>query len=85
VLCSPAPYPPTVDPPLPLQRMTREQLAQLWRRTVDRLTEMSIELYTLRHDAPPEQIDAVESRLASARRTLVEVELAMQQLRLRGA
>ena len=64
--------------------MSRDQLAQLWRRTVDRLTEMSVELHSLRHDASPEQVDAVESRLARARRRLVEIELAMQQLRLSG-
>lgn len=85
MLCSPAPSPTTADPPLPLQRMSREQLAALWRRTVDRLTDMSVELYSLRHDAPAEHVTAVESRLAHARRTLVEIELAMQQLRLRGA
>ena len=85
MLCSPAPSPATADPSLPLQRMSREQLAQLWRRTVDRLTDLSVELYSLRHDASFEQVDAVESRLATTRRTLVEIELAMQELRLRGA
>jgi hypothetical protein len=65
-----------------LQRLTREQLAALWRRTVDRLTDLSVELHSLRHDASPEQVDAVESRLANTRRTLVEIELAMQELRL---
>ncbi|HET7311484.1 MAG TPA: hypothetical protein VFJ17_09175 [Mycobacteriales bacterium] len=65
--------------------MSRDQLARLWRRTVDRLTEMSIELYSLGHDAPAERVDAVESRLARTRRALVEIELAMQELRLRGA
>jgi len=85
VLCSPAPSPTTADLPLPLQRMSYDQLARLWRRTVDRLTDMSVELHSLRHDAPTEQVEAVEHRLASARRALVEIELAMQQLRLRRA
>jgi hypothetical protein len=82
VLCTPAPSPSTADASLPLQRVGRDQLAMLWRRTVDRLTELSIELHSLGHDAPVEHVDAVESRLAHARRTLVEIELAMQQLRL---
>ena len=85
MLCSPAPSPSTADLSLPLQRMTRDQLARLWRRTVDRLTEMSVELHSLSHDAPAERVEAVESRLASARRALVEIELAMQQLRLQRA
>lgn len=84
MLLTPAPPPPTADHAPPLQLMTREELSQLWRRTVDRLTELSVELHSLRHDTPPEQVDEVESRLAFARRTLVEVELAMQRLRLSG-
>jgi hypothetical protein len=46
---------------------------------------MSVELYSLRHDAPPEHVAEVESRLAYARRTLVEIELAMQRRRMSGA
>ena len=85
MLCPPAPPPTTADPPVPLQRMTSDQLAQLWRRTVDRLTDMSVELHSLRHDAPMEQVHHVESQLARARRMLVEIELAMQELRLSRA
>ena len=85
MLCSPAPYPTTADASLPLQRMGRDQLAQLWRRTVDQLTDLSVELYSLRHDAPTDEVDAVESRLARTRRALVEIELAMQELRLASA
>ena len=85
MLCSPAPSPLIAEALLPLQGMSRDQLAQLWRRTVDRLTEMSVELYTLRPNAPEEHVEEVESRLAQARRALVDIELALQQLRLRGA
>ncbi|HET6817050.1 MAG TPA: hypothetical protein VFH66_07490 [Mycobacteriales bacterium] len=83
MLCSPAPSSSTLA--LPLQRMSRDELAYLWRRTVDHLTEMSVELHSLRHDAPLDHVESVESRLAETRRTLVEIELAMQRLRLRGA
>ena len=85
MLLSPAPPAPPSDPSLPLHLLTREQLSQLWRRTVDRLTAMSVELHSLRHDAPPEHVEQVESRLASARRTLVEIELAMQRRRMSEA
>jgi hypothetical protein len=65
--------------------MGGDELAQLWRQTVDLLTDLSVELYSLRHDAPTHQVEAVESRLAGARRALVEIEVAMQQLRLSRA
>jgi hypothetical protein len=85
LLLSPAPPPPPADPALPLHLLTRDQLSQLWRRTVDRLTAMSVELHSLQHDAPPEHVQDVESRLAYARRTLVEIELAMQRRRMSGS
>lgn len=85
MLLSPAPPATVPDPALPLHLLTREQLSQLWRRTVDRLTTMSVEFHSLRHDAPPEHVEDVESRLAYTRRTLVEIELAMQRRRMSGA
>jgi hypothetical protein len=58
-----------------------DELTALWRSTVDRLTELSIQLYSFADDTPAEHVAAVESRLASARRTLVEVETSLHRLR----
>ena len=65
----------------PLVADPYDQLTALWRSTVDRLTELSIQLHSLSDDAAPEDVAAVESCLASVRRTLVEVETSMHRLR----
>ncbi|HET7529698.1 MAG TPA: hypothetical protein VFJ98_01940 [Mycobacteriales bacterium] len=59
----------------------RDQLTLLWRLTVDELTQLSVDLHSFGPDAAIEQIAAVESRLAAARRTLIEVEMALKKLR----
>jgi RNA polymerase-binding transcription factor DksA len=75
----------STDLPAPLtslQRLrARDQLNLLWRLTVDELVELSVELHTFDDDSPVEQVTTVEVRLASARRTLVEVEEALKKLR----
>lgn len=75
---------PAADPPVvPSQRLEAlDQLNRRWRSTVDRLTELSIELHGFDDDTPPEQIVFVETRLAAARRSLVEIETSLQRLRL---
>jgi hypothetical protein len=65
--------PPAADP--------HDQLTALWRSTVDRLTELSIQLHSFGDDTPTERVAAIESCLASARRTLVEVETSLHRLR----
>jgi RNA polymerase-binding transcription factor DksA len=65
-----------------LQRLhARDQLTVLWRLTVDELTELSVRLHTVTYDADVDELSVLESRLAAARRTIVEVELALQKLR----
>ena len=75
---------PAADPPfVPSQRAEAlDQLNRRWRRTVDRLTELSIELHGFGADVAPERVALVEARLAAARRSLVEIETSLQRLRL---
>lgn len=75
---------PAADPPfVPSQRLEAlDQLNRRWRRTVDRLTELSIELHGFDADVAPERVALVEARLAAARRSLVEIETSLQRLRL---
>src|SRR3954451_3829304 len=73
------------DRPAPLSTLQRlkahDQLTVLWRRAVDDLTQLSVELYGFGHDAPAERGGAVGERPRGPRRTLVEVEMALKKLR----
>ena len=74
---------PSADPSSSFDRTrTHDALTSLWRVTVDRLTDLSIERYSYADDAPPAQVALLESRLAALRRTLVEVETELHQLRV---
>ena len=76
--------PPTADPLDPSSvefDRIREQLNLLWRLTIDRLTDLSIQLHALGDDADADTLIALESRLAASRRRLVEVETALHRLR----
>jgi hypothetical protein len=59
-----------------------DHLNRRWRITVDRLTELSIELHGFEDDADPERVALVEARLAAVRRSLVEIETSLQRLRV---
>jgi hypothetical protein len=80
----PSSAPPSADHPAPASvdfDRTRDQLNLLWQLTIDRLTDLSVELYGLDDDADTDTVAALESRLAATRRRLVEVETALHRLR----
>jgi hypothetical protein len=72
------------DPPVvPPQRLdSLDELNRRWRVTVERLTELSIELHSFGDDVPSERVALVEARLAAVRRSLVEIETSLQRLRV---
>jgi len=72
------------DPPVvpPQRHALPDELNRRWRVTIDRLTELSIELHGFGDDVPPERVALVEARLAAARRSLVEIETSLQRLRV---
>jgi len=59
----------------------RQLLTLVWRGALDRLTELSTLLHSLTGE--DKQRAAIESKLAETRRTLVEVEAALDRLRAR--
>ena len=58
---------------------SRQLLTHVWRSALERLTELSMLLHSLTGD--DKQRAAIESKLAETRRTLVEVEAALDRLR----
>jgi hypothetical protein len=59
----------------------RDQLVQVWRDTVNRLTTISVELYGRAADFPDDPaLVALDNELDSLRGTLAEVEHALRRL-----
>jgi hypothetical protein len=61
--------------------LLRDQLVQVWRDTVDRLTTISIELYSRAADFPDDPaLVALDEELDHLRGSLAEVEHALRRL-----